>query len=152
MEIPPSPLQKFIVAYDDMSQLPLNTQIYHKYTKPAREYFFENVQSMQGQEAVGLIKNRGRVLLLVCPPPGSMALEVVKQYTKFVGNDIVIYVGEGVGGANANDEFFDFFLNHQSKEEDEIKDKWVLLESIDVEDVLGGGKGFEKLFTLKRIR
>ena len=81
-----------------------------------------------------------------------MALEVVKQYTKFVGNDIVIYVGEGVGGANANDEFFDFFLNHQSKEEDEIKDKWVLLESIDVEDVLGGGKGFEKLFTLKRIR
>ena len=142
-----------------MSQLPLNSQIYHKYTKPAQEYFFPNVQNMKGQDAVGSIKNRGRVLLLVFPPPGDMAAEVVKQYGKFDGNDIVIYVGEGLNGANANQKFFDHMLNkdideHSSDDESngEAKYKWCILETVEVEDLLGGGKGFEKMFIFKRIK
>ena len=109
--------------------------------------------------------------MLVYPPPGDMALEVVKQYSKFEGNDIVIYVGEGRGGANANQEFFDYFLNESDNggaSIDEVdnknynsdgngasngtKYKWCVLETIDVEDVLGGGKGFEMMFVLKKVK
>ena len=153
--IPPSPLQQFIVAYDDMSHIPLNTQVYHKYTQPAQDFFFPNVQKMKGQDAVGLIKNRGRVLLLVYPPPGKMAIEVVKQYTKFHGNDTVIYVGEGVGGANADQELFDYFLNKKGDNEDDKegeKYRWYLMKTLDIEDVLGGGKGFERMFVLQRFK
>ncbi len=135
-----------------MSHIPLNTQVYHKYTQPAKEYFFPNVQKMKGQDAVGLIKNRGRVLLLVYPSPGKMAIEVVKQYTKFEGNDTVIYVGEGVGGANGDQEFFDYFLNKEENSEDGKKYRWYLMETVDIEDVLGGGKGFEQLFVLKKYK
>ncbi len=142
-----------------MSHIPLNTQVYHKYTKPAQEFFFPNVQKMKGQDAVGLLKNRGRVLLLVYPPPGKMAIEVVKQYTKFDGNDVVVYVGEGVGGANADKEFFDYFLNREDvivdkSKNDDVKGKykWYVMETLDIEDVLGGGKGFERMFILKRFK
>jgi hypothetical protein len=164
IHIPPSPLQQFIVAYDDMSQTPLNTQIYHKYTQPSQNYFFQSIQNMKGQDAVGLLKNRGRVLLLVFPPPNDMALEVVKQYTKFDGNDTIIYVGEGVGGANANQAFFDYFLNQNQDDSKSVNDndgddgsssnkfKWVVLETKEVEDVFGGGKGFEMMFVLKRVK
>ena len=110
---------------------------------------------MKGQDAVGLIKNRGRVLLLVYPPPGKMAIDVVKQYTKFDGNDTIIYVGEGVGGANADQEFFDYFLNKNSvSEEGKEGDKyrWYVMETLDIEDVLGGGKGFERMFVLQRFK
>lgn len=141
-----------------MSQLPLNTQIYHKYTKPAKEYFFSNVQDMKGQEAVGSMKNRGRVLLLVYPPPGDMAVEVVKQYTKFEGNDTIIYVGEGFDGegkvgANANQKFFDYFLKMEDDcDNDGDGYKWCIMEVHEIEDALGGGKGFEMMFILKRIK
>eukprot|EP00551_Chaetoceros_affinis_P011797 CAMPEP_0203672084 /NCGR_PEP_ID=MMETSP0090-20130426/7700_1 /ASSEMBLY_ACC=CAM_ASM_001088 /TAXON_ID=426623 /ORGANISM="Chaetoceros affinis, Strain CCMP159" /LENGTH=434 /DNA_ID=CAMNT_0050537327 /DNA_START=130 /DNA_END=1434 /DNA_ORIENTATION=- len=160
--IPPSPLPQFIVAYDDMSQIPLNVQIYHQYTQPAQRYFFSNIQKMKGEDAVGLIKNRGRVLLLVYPPPGDMALDVVKQYSKFEGNDTIIYVGEGIGGANANKEFFDYFLNNNENNADSERKgnatgsndrhKWYIMEAMDVDDVLGGGKGFEMMFVLKKVR
>lgn len=142
-----------------MSQLPLNSQIYHKYTKPAQEYFFPNVQNMKGQDAVGSIKHRGRVLLLVFPSPGDMAAEVVEQYGKFDGNDTIIYVGEGLNGANANHKFFDHMLNKDINEHSdgnetssEVKYKWCILETIEIEDVLGGGKGFEKMFIFKRVK
>ena len=153
--IPISPLKEFIVAYDDMSQLPLNAQIYHQYTQPARDYFYPNVQDRKGEDAVGMIKHRGRVLLLVYPPPGEMAMNVVKQYCKFDGNDVVIYVGEGIGGANADERFFNYFLNHEDKDQekaDGIKYKWCVLETIETDNLLGGGKGFEKVFVLKRVK
>jgi hypothetical protein len=108
-------MNDYIVAYDDLSSIPLNTEIYHKFTQPAKDYLF-NVQTMDGVDAVKLIKNRGRLLLLVYPPPGDMALEVVRNYAEFPGNDILVLVGEGKGGANANNRLFDFLKR--------VDDKW----------------------------
>ena len=154
-----------IVAYDDGSAIPLNTNIYHDLTQPSREYFY-NIKTMDGAEAVRLIKNRGRVLLLIYPPPGPMALDVVKNYAKFLENDIVVFVGEGLGGANGNQELFDYFKNTttasgaRSDEDDGTMNninqgneyKWILLESMNVPNVKGGGKGFEKLYIFKRVK
>jgi len=139
-----------------MSHLPLNSQIYHKYTKPAQEYFFPKIQNMKGQDAVGLMKNRGRALLLVYPPPGPMAYEVVKKYSSFEGNDIIIYVGEGVGGANADEKFFNYLLNicklSENDDSSNSNYKWCLMETAEVDDLLGGDKGFEMMFVFKRIK
>jgi len=137
----------FVVAYDDASAIPLNTDIYHKHTQPARDYFYKDVQKMDGVNAVKLIKNRGRILLLVYPPPGPMAVEVVKNYAQFAENDVVIFVGEGNGGANGNEELFEYW-----KGVDERGHGWVLLESMDVPAVEGGGKGFEKVFIFKKVK
>lgn len=136
-----------IVAYDDGSEIPLNTKIYHDLTQPARDYFYD-VEKRGGVEAVGLLKNRGRVLMLVYPPPGPMALDVVKNYVRFPENDLVVFVGEGFGGANANEEFFHYFKEGSREEGHE----WVLLECMDVPSVEGGGKGFEKVFIFKRLQ
>uniref|UniRef100_A0A7S3QJI5 Uncharacterized protein n=1 Tax=Chaetoceros debilis TaxID=122233 RepID=A0A7S3QJI5_9STRA len=135
-----------IVAYDDGSEIPLNTKIYHDLTQPARDYFYD-VENRGGVEAVGLLKNRGRVLLLVYPPPGPMALDVVKNYVRFPENDLVVFVGEGVGGANGNEELFNYF-----KEGSREVGEWALLECMDVPNVEGGGKGFEKVFIFKRLQ
>mmetsp|Transcript_15447 Transcript_15447/g.17963 ORF Transcript_15447/g.17963 Transcript_15447/m.17963 type:complete len:417 (+) Transcript_15447:93-1343(+) len=148
--IPLSPFSKFIVAYDNQSSIPLNTDIYHQYTKPAQTYFFQDVENLDGVEAVGRIQNRGRALLMVYPPPGEMALDVVNSYANFEGNDLVIYVGEGIGGANANRDFFDYFLNHSKYGDDESE--WCLLDVCDIPDLLGGNKGFEMMYILKKVK
>merc|ERR1712232_1361479 len=73
-------INDYVVAYDNGSAIPLNTEIYHKLTKPAQEHFY-NVKEMDGVDAVRQIKNRGRILLLVYPSPGKMAYDVVKSYS-----------------------------------------------------------------------
>ena len=82
-------------------------------------------------------------------------------------NDIVIYVGEGRGGANANDEFFDYFLGTSNtatttttttttptttdnNDESSINSSWVLEKVMTVKSC-PGGKGYEKLFILRRV-
>jgi hypothetical protein len=133
-------INDYVVAYDNGSAIPLNTEIYHKLTKPAQEHFY-NVEKMDGVDAVRQIKNRGRILLLVYPSPGPMAYDVVKSYSEFKENDLVVFVGEGVdGGANGNADFLEFFKSKH----------WVLLQTIDVPSVRGGGKGLEKVFIFKR--
>eukprot|EP00611_Tribonema_gayanum_P008829 TRINITY_DN1846_c0_g1_i1.p1 TRINITY_DN1846_c0_g1~~TRINITY_DN1846_c0_g1_i1.p1 ORF type:complete len:198 (-),score=82.38 TRINITY_DN1846_c0_g1_i1:355-948(-) len=49
-----------------------------------------------------LSKHPDRTLLLVYPPPGDMALRCVRAY----GDDVLVYVGEGRGGVNADGAFF----------------------------------------------
>ena len=53
-----------------------------------------------------------RTLFLCCPPPGDMALRCLRQYK----GEILIYVGEGRGGAHANGDFFDEVLSSYSLE------------------------------------
>lgn len=133
-------INDYVVAYDNGSAIPLNTEIYHKLTKPAQEHFY-NVEKMDGVDAVRQIKNRGRILLLVYPSPGPMAYDVVKSYSEFKENDLVVFVGEGVdGGANGNADFLEFFKSKH----------WVLLQTMDVPSVKGGGKGLEKVFIFKK--
>eukprot|EP00979_Chaetoceros_neogracilis_P003337 scaffold583_cov279-Chaetoceros_neogracile.AAC.26 len=136
----------YVVAYDDGSAIPLNSEIYHKLTKPARDYFY-NVQKMDGISAVKQLKNRGKLLLLVYPPPGEMAIDLVKSYSEFPENDLIVFVGEGVGGANGSISLFEYLKNV-----DKDGNAWVLLESMEVPAVQGGGKGFEKVFIFRKVQ
>lgn len=136
----------YVVAYDDGSAIPLNSEIYHKLTQPARDYFY-NVQKMEGVSAVKQLKNRGKILLLVYPPPGEMAIDLVKSYAEFPENDLIVFVGEGVGGANGSINLFDYLKNI-----DKDGTAWVLLESMSVPEVEGGGKGFEKVFVFQKVQ
>ncbi|CAM9759726.1 unnamed protein product [Ectocarpus sp. 6 AP-2014] len=76
--------------------------------------------------------HRDKTLLLVYPPPGDMALRCLQEYR----GDTLAYVGEGRGGANASDEFFDG-----------LDAEW------DVENILDLDpfpQCFERLFLLRR--
>ena len=132
----------FCLAYDDMSNLPLNTHIYNPYTKPHHDYF-GTVRKLERHNLPRLLQSwscRGRVLLLVYPPQGGMAIDIVQHYVNGAPeNDTIIFVGEGRGGANGSDELFDFFENGQ----------WVLLNVMDVQRP-PGDKGYEKMFILQR--
>ena len=150
---------EFVKAYDNMNDLPLSPKIYHKQTLPANKYFYDKVQRLTHIDSVQKYA-KGRALLLVYPPPGSMALETVDAYVNaspgYRGsqqNDTVIYVGEGKGGANANDAFFDYLLGCNeatSENEDGIKKSgWVLEKVMNVQKS-PGGKGYEKMFIFKR--
>ena len=133
----------FCLAYDDMSNLPLNTHIYNPYTQPHHDYF-GSVRKLDRHSLPRLLQSwscRGRVLLLVYPPEGSMALDIVQYYINAAPeNDTVIFVGEGRGGANGNDDLFDLFEGGD----------WVLLNVMDVKKP-PGDKGYERLFILRRM-
>ena len=150
---------EFVKAYDNMENLPLSPKIYHKQTLPANKYFYSKVQQSTHIDSLQKYA-RGRCLLLVYPPPGSMALETVEAYVNaspgYRGsqqNDTVIYVGEGKGGANANDAFFDYLLgcNEATPENEDgtKKSGWVLEKVMNVQKS-PGGKGYEKMFIFKR--
>mmetsp|Transcript_6774 Transcript_6774/g.9890 ORF Transcript_6774/g.9890 Transcript_6774/m.9890 type:complete len:338 (+) Transcript_6774:91-1104(+) len=132
----------FVLAYDDMTSLPLSTKIYHEHTQTSHDFFFNKVRHCK--EVKDVLRQwvcRGRLLLMVFPPPGSMALSCVKAYTEMgAENDIFIYVGEGRGGSTADDAFFDYMENGD----------WVLLDIMKVE-TQPGGKGFEKLYIFQHL-
>jgi hypothetical protein len=131
----------FVLAYDDQSDLPLDQTVFNKKTKIHHDYFYNKVQRCGADFSNTLRKFecRGRILLLVYPPPGPMAFQAVDQYISASPmNDTVIFVGEGRGGANANNDLFDLFENGE----------WVLTNVMNVIPL--GSKGYEKLFILKR--
>lgn len=134
----------FVLAYDDNSNLPLNTHVYNPYTKPHHE-FFGNVRKLESPEHMGKVLRswtcRGRILLLVYPPPTAMATQVVTAYVHAApkDNNTVIFVGEGRGGANGDDSLFDYFENGE----------WELLDEMAVRRP-PGDKGYERLFVLRR--
>eukprot|EP00055_Hartaetosiga_balthica_P004912 m.13649 g.13649 ORF g.13649 m.13649 type:complete len:292 (+) comp4180_c0_seq1:1-876(+) len=73
-----------------------------------------------------------RTLLMVYPPPGNMAYNCLDQYK----GDVIVYVGEGRGGVNANSRFFD-------KVEEEF-------DCVLIEPVEPFSKCYEKMFVLWR--
>mmetsp|Transcript_565 Transcript_565/g.1198 ORF Transcript_565/g.1198 Transcript_565/m.1198 type:complete len:403 (+) Transcript_565:101-1309(+) len=143
----------FILAYDNMKELPLSPKVYHQNTVPAKKNFYSNVKRASHVDAVQ--NARGRVLMLVYPPPGPMALETVLAYLnaslRYDGsykNDTIVYVGEGRGGANADDAFFDYFLGKNVANKD-TENSWVLEKVMGVQ-TCPGGKGYEKMFVFRR--
>ena len=94
-------------------------------------------------------KHRGRILLLVYPTP-ALAYQSLTAYAALgPENDTVVYVGEGRGGANAQDDFFDV-LEGGGDNDDEYDSGWVLLEVLPVRPF--GSNGFEKLFIFRKRR
>jgi hypothetical protein len=66
----------FVLAYDDMSELPLDARIYNNRTQPYHDYFDSQVRKSDSVESVlQQWETRGRVLLLVFPPPSDMAVK-----------------------------------------------------------------------------
>ena len=137
----------FVLAYDNASRLPLNPEIYHSQTRPAHEHFYDKVQPLHANSVEATVKQwqcRGRVLLLVYPPPDSdMAVEAVRSYDQVNGHTIV-YVGEGRGGANANDAFFDYLEECHDNE----NYHWILDRVMEGKSF--GTKGYEKVYVLKK--
>jgi len=134
----------FVLAYDNNASLPLNTHIYNQYTRPHHDYF-GSVQKIDSTADLGRILRswacRGRALLMVYPPPGSMAKETLEIYLEASpDNDTLIYVGEGRGGANGDEAFFDLLENGG----------WILIDILEVFRP-PGDKGYEKLYILHRI-
>eukprot|EP00439_Symbiodinium_sp_Y106_P066242 s853_g10.t1 len=89
-----------------------------------------DVQQADAEEALG--RSRGRTLLLVYPPPGPMAMRCLASYT----GDVLLYVGEGRGGVNADGPFFDA-----------LSVGWTLEEAIELDTLPGS---YEKLYLLRR--
>lgn len=131
---------EFCLAYDNMSQLPLNPDYYHKHTQPYHDYFYSNVLPCESiPNTLMHWQCRGRVLLLVYPSLDDMAVTAIQEYARVSTlNDTVVYVGEGRGGANANDAFFDYLENGE----------WIFCKILPVKSY--GTKGYEKLYVLKR--
>lgn len=135
----------FVLAYDNNSNLPLNTHIYNQYTRPHHDYF-GSVRKVDSTIDLGKVLRswacRGRALLMVYPPPGSMALDTLKIYSDASPeNDTLIYAGEGRGGANGDEAFFDFLETGG----------WALTDILEVLKP-PGDKGCEMLYILQKIR
>mmetsp|Transcript_3157 Transcript_3157/g.3174 ORF Transcript_3157/g.3174 Transcript_3157/m.3174 type:complete len:153 (-) Transcript_3157:93-551(-) len=127
-----------------MSSLPLSSAIYHAGTKPCHEHFYPRVREASHKLALSMPDTIGRVLLLVYPPPGPMAAEALRCYIKNFdqGSDTLVYVGEGRGGVNADNAFFNALQ--------ELGD-WVVMDVIDLPSGSGTSKGFERMFVLKKV-
>lgn len=135
----------FVLAYDNNSSLPLNTHIYNQYTRPHHDYFGYVHKVDSTADLSKILRSwacRGRALLMVYPPPGSMAIDTLTMYLDASPeNDTLVYVGEGRGGANGDEAFFDCLENGG----------WIL---VDVLEVLRppGDKGCEKLHILHKVK
>lgn len=75
---------------------------------------------------------RVKSLLLVYPPPGETALRCLREYR----GDALAYVGEGKGGVNASDEFFE-----------NLDAEWEVTSVLDLDPF---SECFERLYLLRR--
>lgn len=134
-----------VLSFDDMSALPLNPSLYHNRTEPNNKYF--DYKLRKGDEKIFHKKYgsqfemlRGRALMVVFPERGTTMRNFLEAWKSMSSeNRYLIYVGEGRGGANSDDSFFD-----------EIEGGgWKLLTVKNVKSF--GTKGFEKLFVLERV-
>ena len=109
-----------VIAYDSMESLPL----------PKEKQAFP----VEKGEPNVLAKHKDRALLLVYPPPGVMAEECLQNYK----GPVVIYCGEGVGGANASVRFFQELETHFD------------CEAVVTEFERFGTKSFERMWVMRR--
>ncbi|GMI03946.1 hypothetical protein TrRE_jg9697 [Triparma retinervis] len=132
-----------VLAFDNMTGVPLNRNLYHGGTKPNKDHFFHAVRRGDSRifekENVGKV-GVGRVLLIVFPDRSRWAKETVEMWVKQSPlNRVLVYVGEGRNGANGCEGLFDLLEGGG----------WRVLR---VEDVGGkGGKGYEKAFFMERV-
>eukprot|EP00977_Amphora_coffeiformis_P025631 scaffold20880_cov174-Amphora_coffeaeformis.AAC.6 len=171
---PPLPHpQSLVRAYDDGSQLPLNPNVYRKGTVPYEQYFGTVFPCPDIASVLAQFENRHRILLLVYPPPDSdMAVNALQAYTALYEHHpddddsnhhpdpMLIYVGEGRGGANANEAFFQALATIDNVTTTANKDgrtttthsyyAWYLIQILD--GVPCGTKGEEKVYIFQRRR
>lgn len=92
-----------------------------------------------------------RALMIIYPDPNKMAYNCLVKYCEnesLIWNDLLIYVGEGRNGVNADQNFFDTLegLNEKGR-----KYQWKLVKTCPLKPFGGhDNKGFERLFIFKR--
>eukprot|EP00397_Hematodinium_sp_SG-2012_P047645 GEMP01054278.1.p1 GENE.GEMP01054278.1~~GEMP01054278.1.p1 ORF type:complete len:239 (+),score=57.54 GEMP01054278.1:19-735(+) len=87
------------------------------------------------EEAFASIKKYPeRLLLMVYPPPGPLCSDLLAAYQ----GDELIYVGEGLGGVNGDDDFFC-----------EIRQRWNIRKVVELPTMVDS---YEKAFFLERIK
>jgi hypothetical protein len=140
-----------IVVFDNMFSLPLDPRVHNTKTSGYAKYFYQgkvrfgDAQIFQNDQLKKLYQLDGRVLMIIFPDPGPMALECVQAYTRSHElNDTLIYVGEGRGGANGSAALFD----ELESVDDKGRAKWLLQETCKLSPF--GDKGFERLFIFKK--
>jgi hypothetical protein len=134
----------FCLAYDNASRLPLNPRIYHANTQAHVAYFGRVLPTGGVDPAVVLTPwvTRGRVLLLVYPPPdGSLAVDALRAYQGLGDmNDTLVYVGEGRGGATATPAFWEALA---------ARGEWMLCQILPAQSC--GSKADDKVFIFRRV-
>ncbi len=113
-----------VLAIDNLSMLPLPKEKVNNGKK---------LEVVVGDEK-SLMQHPERTLLLVAPPPTDMA----QRCLKFHKGSKLIYVGEGRGGAHADDFFFD-----------ELERCWDVVKIVDVDPF---PECFERMYILERKR
>lgn len=92
-----------------------------------------------------------RALMIIYPDPSKMAYNSLVKYCEndsLIWNDLLIYVGEGRNGANADESFFDIL---EGLSEEGKKYQWRLVKTCPLKPFGGqNSKGFERLFIFKR--
>ena len=140
-----------IVAFDNMANLPLDPRIHHTKTDAYKRYFYQGKVRLgddkifQNAKLKEVYKIDGRALMIIFPDPSPMAIDCLEAYTSSSElNDLVIYVGEGRGGANASGAFFD----ELERVDESGEPVWELLDTCKLAPF--GDKGFERLFIFKK--
>ena len=101
-----------VASYDDFSDVPgmmddaIGGGRRKGGKKEAAHGLVGRVRRAGAVQAVRRHRGEGRALLLVYPGPGRMAVTALDEHVASGGN-VLVYVGEGRGGANADTEFFD---------------------------------------------
>ena len=140
-----------IVAFDNLTNLPLDPRTHNTRSDGYAKYFYQS-KVRYGDASVFRNENLkkqyhidGRILMLIFPDPNSMAIDCLTGYVESSKlNDTLIYVGEGRGGANANDNFFDELETVDTNG----NPKWLLLETRKPNAF--GEKGYERFFIFKK--
>ena len=146
---------EFVLAFDDYSSLPLNPKVYmHQSSLKESVFnsFYHNVRfgnatniftTSKFEESTDKPSTYGRILLIIYPSPGDMASKSLSAYVdQGSKNDYFVYIGEGRGGANADDSFFDLL------EDENCNHQWILENVYPLNPI---GNGFERAFFFRRV-
>lgn len=95
-----------VVAFDNLSSPSRFDAASSRLVVPGAD-----VQQADAEAAVS--QSAGRTLLMVYPPPGEMASRCLQRYK----GETLIYVGEGRGGVNGDDHFFDLLAQNWKLED-----------------------------------
>jgi hypothetical protein len=136
-----------IIAFDSMANVPspyLPNATPNQSREESKQYFGEVMQGdenlFQPPEVAAERGITGRVLMIVFPDQGPMALNCLKSYVSASPklNDVFIYVGEGRGGANGDAALFDWLEGGD----------WLMTQTVALKPF--GTKGYERLFVFKK--
>mgnify|MGYP002803428389 CR=1 FL=1 len=114
-----------VVAFDNHSSP-------SRFDAAASRIVVPGAEVQQADAGAAVSQSAGRTLLMVYPPPGEMAVRCLQCYK----GETLIYVGEGRGGVNGDNTFFDL-----------LAEKWKLEDTMSLDTLPWS---YESVYVLKR--